>query len=167
MNNYLNDVAEDKVFLLGDKKIRNLYGLLFEFRVMSDDTYSYYANNEHNYFADWIQCVIVNKELSDSLRDAKSRKEAVRVVEKTLDSLKEPRKEEKVFTSPKQEVKKEIPITAEEEVDVLLKKIAQSEKEIQTVLWKHFTWDMAKEFMYGMAIGMLIGLVLAKIFFKV
>ena len=43
---------------------------------------------------------------------------------------------------------------------------AKAAPEIKDFLWKHFAWDMAKEFMYGMAIGILIGMVLSKIFIR-
>ena len=46
----------------------------------------------------------------------------------------------------------------------MLKIIAKDEREIKEFLWKHFAWDMAKEFMYGLAVGILIGLVLSRIF---
>ncbi len=71
--NYLEDVPEDKAFFLADKGIRNLHGLLSELRNMGDETYSYYAGTDHNYFADWIEKVIGNEELSGTLRNALSR----------------------------------------------------------------------------------------------
>ena len=43
-------------------------------------------------------------------------------------------------------------------------KLSKEDVEIRNVIWKHFKWEMAKEFMYGMAIGMIMGLILSKLF---
>jgi hypothetical protein len=67
--NYLEDVPDEKAFVLGEKRIRNLYGLLFEFREMKDEAYSYYAAEDHNYFADWVLHVVADKELSEKLKN--------------------------------------------------------------------------------------------------
>ncbi|MEM4398131.1 MAG: hypothetical protein QW757_05935, partial [Candidatus Woesearchaeota archaeon] len=50
--------------------------------------------------------------------------------------------------------------------EILKEAIKHDEKYGHEFLWKHFAWEMAKEFMYGMAIGILIGFVLAKIFLR-
>ncbi len=52
------------------------------------------------------------------------------------------------------------------ETEKLLGKLAKNEKEIKDFLWKHFAMDMAKEFMYGMAIGMLAGIIISRLFFR-
>jgi len=203
MDNYLDDVPEDKNFFLGDKRIKNLYGLLFELRSMSDENYSYYADSNHNYFADWIQHVIGYKGLADDMRKMSSRKESISMLEKSIELIKKQNEKPSsteivVVEQPKEEIKggfvvsditqedlataeyrKQKPkikkiikveppkITKTDENELLLRKISENEREVKEFLWKHFTWDMAKEFMYGMAIGILIGLVLSKIFIKV
>ena len=70
----------------------------------------------------------------------------------------------KVMKKPKKQkqVVEEVKVEPVDE-DNLLKRIANDESEIKNMLWKHFAWDMAKEFMYGMAIGIIIGLILSKI----
>ena len=77
--------------------------------------------------------------------------------------------EKKVKEKPKEEpVKEEVkePEIIPKKGEDLLQDIAKNEREIKDFLWKHFAWDMAKEFMYGMAIGILIGMVLSKIFIR-
>jgi len=49
------------------------------------------------------------------------------------------------------------------EVEDMLKKISTEKQEVKHLLWKHFAWDMAKEFMYGLAIGIFVGLILSRI----
>src|SRR3989344_7701255 len=110
MSNYLEDVPEDKVFYLKDRKIKNLYGLLFEFRTLSDDTYGYYADSNHNYFSDWIENVIGNKDISDALRKSKSRQDAVKILEKKIEDLKKNKERDPVWN-------KEV-ITIEEPKDI-------------------------------------------------
>lgn len=207
MSDYLTDVQDDKVFYLGEKKIKNLYGLLFECRSITDEVYSYYADSEHNYFADWIEYVIKFKELSQKLRLTKSRKEAISVLEKEIDSCKgeakaavakqqpaeikisametkaqekpllqpeiKPQPAEKLLESKKDEMKILPPkeelhfITRVTDVEKEMHEKSKDKEEAKAYLWKHFSWEMAKEFMYGMALGILIGMVLSKIFFRV
>lgn len=189
MANYLDDVPKENAFTLGDKKILNLYSLLLEFRSISDAIYSHYASSSHNYFADWIMHVVNHPELADKLRSTSSRKEAIAVLEKSIEEHKEkdakkedsfvvaetkPKKkaekkvEKKVEEKPKEEpVKEEVKKSEMVETgNELLQDIVKNEREIKDFLWKHFAWDMAKEFMYGMAIGILIGMVLSKIFIR-
>ncbi|MBN2368325.1 hypothetical protein JXC34_04860, partial [Candidatus Woesearchaeota archaeon] len=79
--NYLDDVPEDKAFILGDKKIRNLYGLLFELRSMDDELFSHYSSKHHNYFADWIEHILINNNISSGLREKHSRQETIDYLE--------------------------------------------------------------------------------------
>lgn len=186
MANYLDDVPKQNAFTLGDKKILNLYSLLLEFRSISDETYSHYASSHHNYFADWIMHVVNYPELADKLRKTSSKQQAITVLEKSIEEHKEenvkkedsfvvadtkPKKkagkkvEKKPEEKPKEEPKEKEPVIVKKGED-LLQDIAKNEREIKDFLWKHFAWDMAKEFMYGMAIGILIGMVLSKIFIR-
>ncbi len=212
---YLSSVPDDRVFILGHKRLKNLYELLSCFKEISDETYSHFASNSHNYFADWIEHVIKYPDLADELRKTKTRHDAIIILEnllpksslppsaeeKTVEEVAShiPKEEEtdesdtalsadaKDITSVPAEIEKieERPerITEEanssqkvperkntmniRETEALLKKISDNETQIKEFLWKHFAWDMAKEFMYGMAIGILIGLVVSKIFIKV
>lgn len=200
MDAFLMDVAEDKVFYLGDKKIKNLYGLLFELRSISDETYSYYAGEDHNYFSDWIEYVIKNYDLAHNLRKTNSRKEAVGLLEHSIDSMKHEEKKEEprklvenvslgasgfneMITGGTKQAEKLLEALHHEPKELTLERtrpaerVTAAEKEMHDIsrdkdeakeyLWKHFSWEMAKEFMYGMALGILIGLVLSKIFFRV
>ncbi|MEM3374754.1 MAG: hypothetical protein QXE31_06095 [Candidatus Woesearchaeota archaeon] len=219
--NYLNDVPEGKEFYLFDRKIKNLYGLLFELRSMNDETYNHFVASDHNYFSDWIEHVIQFKKLADELRPIVNRKEAINIIEKNIDDLKNSKeginkldekksvfgenkienisenvikesekkvekyeeKEEKnelknLLKEEKESLKKELPTKQEKshEKDVKDYKINSEELLKETLkhdakygkdfLWKHFAWEMAKEFMYGMSLGILIGFILARIFIR-
>jgi len=200
---YLSSVQDDRVFLLGERRLKNLYDLLDSFKELSNETYSHYASSSHNYFADWIEHVIKYDELASRLRNSKNKDEATAILENALPKANPPPKAEEKIDQPvlqenKEKVEQEIisenkdeitPVKPEEiiviqentkkystekdnalthsETEALLKKISDNETQIKDFLWKHFAWDMAKEFMYGMAIGILIGLIVSKIFIKI
>ncbi len=186
---YLKNVPVDKAFILGETRIRSLNGLVKELYNMSDGSYSHYASRDHNYFADWVQYVVKHKKLAGKLRETSDRKDAITALEKEIEELKKPEPKNK---KPKKEVEVEEPLdsfvvsdpkakkkpeekkevnkeTEKEEQETydekeMMRSIARDEREIKEFLWKHFAWDMAKEFMYGLAIGILVGFVLSKIF---
>jgi len=192
MKEYLNDVPLDKAFEFNGKKITNLHGLLFELRNMTEEEYSYHVGINYNHFADWILHVIKNRRLSRAIRE-KTRKEAVIILEKEIESLEsgeeleESIEEEEIETNEEIELpeenieeleeKKEETINEPKKIenprkkisdfnttDELLKHVSDTEEDIKVFLWKHFTWDLAKEFMAGMGMGIFIGFVLAKVF---
>jgi len=189
--NYLDDVPEGKAFVLGEKNIKNLYGLLFEFREMNDETYNYYAAEDHNYFADWVLHVVEDKNLSDKLRTTKNRKEALDLLEADVEKMRkesDPVKqkvdeieikqeipeesglETNTFDTnasemPEDKVATETPVEKKEDPEVI-KNYPKEKSDAKIFLWKHYAWEMAKEFMYGLAFGILIGMILAKMFFR-
>jgi hypothetical protein len=77
----MDDAADDKVFMLGDRKVLNVYGLLFELKHMSDKTYKNYVGNDFNYFADWIDNVLNQTALADNLRKVQEKGEAITILE--------------------------------------------------------------------------------------
>jgi len=207
---YLDNVKDDKVFVLGTKKLFSIEDLLDELNSISDEEYSHYASENHNYFADWIIHVVkYDKLAADLINTNGNRKNAIRVLDKHIKKLKsKPVKkikpivikkesvQESVETDPIiQEVLKQsdLPIikktellknTEEQpkikkvsepveepeselsiyEIEDMLMKLSKQNVEIRNVIWKHFKWELAKEFMYGMAIGMIMGLILSKLF---
>ncbi len=133
-------VPYEKAFVYKGKRIINLNELLYELKHMNDSDYSNYVNDDNNYFTDWIYHVMGLKELSEKLRKAKSRKNTITFLEKYLD---DPDK------------------APQPDIDVMIKGI--SKQDTNSLLWKHFSWDLAREFMYGLAIGILIGLIMSRI----
>jgi hypothetical protein len=170
----LDNVPPEKAFILGEKRITNVELLLEELKEVSDVHYGHYASRDHNYFSDWIENIVGDTDLALKLRHTRSRREALAVLKSYIDALKEPRvvvgKSEqpktKIKAPPKEKLRKPPKKEHSKSTQQLLKGIARDEREIKEFLWKHFAWDMAKEFMYGMAIGILIGFVLSKIFFS-
>ncbi|MBN2368181.1 hypothetical protein JXC34_04110, partial [Candidatus Woesearchaeota archaeon] len=100
-----------------------------------------------------------------------SAKEPIKAKEEKKEEVKEKEPKKESVADKKEETEKEKKKEShgkDKKPDLslkLLKDIDKEEHEIKDFLWKHFAWDMAKEFMYGMALGILIGLVLSKIFF--
>ncbi|MBT3721021.1 hypothetical protein HN789_07175 [archaeon] len=193
---YLDKIPEDKAFVLGSKKLLSIKDLSMELESVSDEEYSHYASESHNYFADWVMHVIKHDKLAADLINANNRKDAVKALEKHIAKLEkknEPRKflskpfvSKKTETTKDDELVKEVLKTAEtnvekkqeeqnsntdvetsdhsiHEIEDMLKSLSKEDTEIRSVIWKHFKWELAKEFMYGMAIGILMGFVLSRI----
>jgi hypothetical protein len=215
---YLNNVPEDKAFVLGSKKLLNIEDLLRELNLISDQTFSHYATEKHNYFADWIMHVVKYDSLAADLIKAKGdRKSTIRTLEMHIKKLKKAtptsaRKkissstkknvslmektdpiikevlenseksffEEQKKTEEETEEKKIIQTKINDEengkisqtrsghsihdIEEILKNLSKEDVEIRNIIWKHFKWELAKEFMYGMAIGILMGFILSKLF---
>ncbi|MEM5835042.1 MAG: polysaccharide deacetylase family protein [Candidatus Aenigmatarchaeota archaeon] len=76
------------VFWCHDGKVfKNLYELRDGLRNMSNETYSYHANEEKNDFSNWVRDVIKDEKLANNLRKAKSKEEALQIVEKRIKEL--------------------------------------------------------------------------------
>ncbi|MFH2020141.1 MAG: hypothetical protein ABIJ34_01935 [archaeon] len=217
---YLDNVPEDKVFILGDKRLSNLAELSDALKAMTVEEYSDYVNSDHNYFADWVYHVISYGELAEDLRKSVSLEEAIDLVEnsvlgqrpakkaktkttkpkapKSKASSKSalvavPEKKEALVSEPEEKhgrehpephfemletfdapvkvnikpgAKQEEKQDSQEDIEIMLRKISKNENEIRVVLWKHFAWDLAKEFMYGMAVGIIIGFILSRILLR-
>ena len=184
---YLDDVPEDKTFLLGDTRLHNLKELQESIAAMNDSEYGKFAGHDFNYFADWVQYVVGHTALADSLRASLDRDDANRILEEALENEVDEKPviiEQKVEFAPppedepvkaaepkKNSDKSVVSVSSEEpdrieDVESLMKKIAKNENEIKDILWKHFAWDLAKEFMYGMAVGILLGFVLSRILLR-
>ena len=179
---YLKDVPKDKAFILGHKRIVNLLELLSEFKLINDEEYSHYVSKNHNYFADWILHVVDYEDLAKELKNTKNRTDAINVLEYRLKNTKPEKKNEtnklkktdqKVESQKQNTIEKKDNLTpkpsskknlSKDEVSKILEKIENDEVEIKHLLWKHYSWDLAKEFMYGLAIGILMGFVLSRIF---
>lgn len=177
----LDSVPINKAFIHGEKRITNLLDLLLEFKNMSDEEYSHYVSEDHNYFADWILHVIMDKDLSKKLRNSITRKDSIKILEKTINNFNTPKKvkveppikkeDDTVKTpSPKliedKELKKKLITETKKDtkIEEVLNKISNDETDIKYLIYKHHSWEMAKEFMYGMSLGIFIGLILSKIF---
>lgn len=172
---YLSDVPIENAFILGDIKILNLRELLARFKKMDDETYSHYASKNHNYFADWVLHVVQHDELASNLIKAKSKSEAQKMIESVLkkESNNTVKEETKIILKGKKPVpvKKTAFVSPDKIADIsnleseeLIKRIAMDESEIKHLLWKHYSWHIAKEFIYGFAIGIICGLILSKVF---
>jgi hypothetical protein len=184
MVGYLDNVPEDKAFLLGDRRLRSLGDLHESLSSLSDEEYSKFAGADFNYFADWVSYVVGHAGLAESLRASIDKDDAVRIVEKAIEdeSRTEAVVEQKIeFDVPKEDTPAQKEPSAKqavlakqisadedkiEDVEHLMKRIAKNENEIKDILWKHFAWDLAKEFMYGMAVGILIGFILSRILLR-
>ena len=165
------DAIEEKAFILKDKKLRNLNDLYSAIAELSDEEYSHYVSLHHNYFADWVQYVLEQRELADGLRSTDLRIKALQIL--SLKLKKETEKENSysdIKVAPKKESKAKIDVKNDNPEDqklshhVLSKDYSQMDtQEMKHLLWHHHPWEMAKEFMYGMAIGIIIGLILSRI----
>ena len=74
--------------MLGDKKVMNVYSLLFELKHMSGKTYKNYVGSDYNYFADWINNVLNENTLAENLRKAQNQDEAINLLQNQVNSQK-------------------------------------------------------------------------------
>lgn len=169
MHRYLQDAPAEKAFILGDRRIASIYSMVFELSNMDDATYARYAGAEFNYFADWVEKVIGYNWLGHKLRKAESRQKAITALEDSIRNLEEVDKEHAVvrsaLISPKGEKTEKEAKHEPKTPDEVLREIAKNERQIKAFLWKHFTWDMTLEFIYGMGVGIVVGIIIGKMLF--
>ncbi len=76
------DVPENQAFWCHDgRTIRNLRELADALNIMSEETYSHHVSGSNNDFANWVANVILDEGLSQSLRAARSPRQAAETVE--------------------------------------------------------------------------------------
>ena len=81
----LSDVPGQYAFWCGDGMVlKNMKGLQNGLTTMSDKTYLYHSNSEKNDFSNWVQDVIGDQKLANDLHDAKSRAQALTVVNRRV-----------------------------------------------------------------------------------
>jgi hypothetical protein len=109
--------------------------------------------------------VIVEDKKPEIVDDKVEPKKSSKKTKKKKKSKKSTKKKAKKEPKKEKEEEKKEEITQADylEVEDMLKKISTEKQEVKHLLWKHFAWDMAKEFMYGLAIGVFVGLILSRI----
>ncbi len=82
---FVRDVEPEFSFWLCDGRVvRNTAQLADAAATMSDDTYSFHANERKNDFADWIRDIIKDEALAYSVRKAKDRKEMESAIKNSI-----------------------------------------------------------------------------------
>ena len=85
----LGDVPPGKEFYVRDgRALRNLQDLNAALDNMSDDTFSYHANNEKSDFRNWVRDVIGDDKLAKDLEKAPNRTQASRSAASRIEWLK-------------------------------------------------------------------------------
>ncbi len=85
--NYLNNFLKMKNKILKFKNgsaARNLRELCLSLKTMDDKTYHHHAAEDKNDFSCWVKDVLCDEKCASDLYLAKSRREAVEVIEKRL-----------------------------------------------------------------------------------
>ncbi len=80
------EVQDDKAFVVGDKRIKTLKALLEELRVMDEQTFHNFVNGDKNDFANWIEFVIGDKSLADTIRLFKDKDSIVKVIDEKINA---------------------------------------------------------------------------------
>ena len=82
------DVQPQYHFWVCDGKVlKNIQELQSALKQMSNETYSYHANNEKNDFANWVNDILGNADLAQKLRSARSEQEAAKAVGNTIKAV--------------------------------------------------------------------------------
>jgi hypothetical protein len=86
---YLKDVSPEHHFKVKDGTvIRNLKELEFKLKAMSDSDFKHHVSDEKNDFAVWINDIVKDQGLADSLATITKKKEMIGVIEQRIKELK-------------------------------------------------------------------------------
>ena len=86
--NILSNVPEDKNFLMNDgRTLRNLQELSAALADINEETFAYHVNNEKNDFKSWIEYVINDKKLANSIAKIKSKNLMLKKFDKRIAQL--------------------------------------------------------------------------------
>ena len=86
---YLSNVPDDRCFWVNNGPVlRNLAQLAKAISSMSNDTFSYHANNNKNDFSSWINDVVGYKKLAGEMASSKNRASALKKLMENLNYLK-------------------------------------------------------------------------------
>ncbi len=110
----LADVPEDKVFYLYDGRIlKNLLELKEALEDMEDYVFNHHVNPERNDFCNWIEFVILDKDLANELRRVKTKQSTIKKIKlaivrelKKRTAAKEKKTAKKAVKTAKKTVKK-------------------------------------------------------------
>ena len=151
-------VKEEHYFITKDgREVKSLFELSQALEDMPEDVFNHHVSDEGNDFSNWVQHVMKNKSLADSIaavKDKKSIQEVIRAklekdIKKTM--VKKPRKTAKKIAA--QKVIKGLSFKKED----IISKITNSSKQKQSV--GEFVDGIPRgllEFLFGVAVGLLI-----------
>jgi hypothetical protein len=112
----LEDVPHDKCFWIHDGPVvRNIYELADALEHVSQASFDSHANRQKNDFSSWIEFVLGDRELADSIR-YKGRHETAKIIKDRIYDLEDEVESEKVVNVlTKGDSIDEAPVSAEEE----------------------------------------------------
>jgi len=85
----LSNVPEENKFWCNNGSVlTNLQELETALKIMSNETFSYHANQERNDFSNWIKDIIKDERLANDLVKAKSKNNALKKLRNRLSTLK-------------------------------------------------------------------------------
>jgi len=86
---YLCDAAPEQCFWVNNGPIlKNMEDLAAAMEGMSNEAYSYHANNDKNDFSNWVKHVVGDAKLANDLLSSRNKDSALRKVRSRLNSLK-------------------------------------------------------------------------------
>jgi len=162
----LNVNPEHYFILASGKSIRNIEELASEISDISDEEFFFHVSEENNDFLNWIEYIIRDEALSKALKGQTKRKNIQNLIRKRVKELNSALKKKRK-KAPKKDKKAEI----------ILKKLKQHTKEYRAskpkklkkvVLEpkkydrKYYMHMAAAEFVQGLIIGILVGIVIAR-----
>ena len=78
---------EHKFWLKSGTEVKNLHEFLEALKVMDDATFYHHVDDRKNDFADWIEKVIKDPELADTMSKIKTRDNTITAVEMRIETL--------------------------------------------------------------------------------
>ena len=130
MNKLLMNVEDEKAFFIDGKSIKSLKELVLELKIMNEDVFRRYVNDEKNDFANWIKYVFGEEEFARKIYATKDRKEIINILNNEVEMAEKQDKKVVDFefskTEGTSEAKKEnIEIVEEKKVERLETNIAE------------------------------------------
>lgn len=168
MEHLLRDAAPENEFILGQRRIKNLYELVSVLNEISDIEFNYYSNDSKNDFSRWVKEVIKDETLAEDLVDCHTREETINCVESRIEWIEyeiengaqvkeDPAWEKETFRKiPELEPLK--PLDSFESLEKEKIKKEEQRKEHHTRIRFSF-----REFFIGLLIGLFFGIVIAKL----
>jgi hypothetical protein len=160
----LEDVREDQCFFVNDgSSVRNIFDLLDRIRSMPLHTFVHHVNDDRNDFRNWIRDVLDDEVLASRLDGKSSRNELADEIQARIDELRQEKSESQVQAMDQDDDALEIPTHKDAVLEPEPAGIKPEGKESSRSKM-HLTSGLI-DFLGGLALGVVIGLFLARLIF--
>jgi len=168
----LQDVHPEHHFKVKDGSlVKNLHGLYSKLLIMDDATFGHHVTEGKNDFYAWILHIIRDEHLAEQLSHETDKDEMIKIIRKRLDQYHEV---EEKHTEGNQDIESDDDIDGLEEKEIEIEQLKRDLEDVAQVesmgAGQPLSYQGAKdklhygflEFLQGMALGILIGIFIAR-----